>query len=207
MTTPTDSQIRDAYRRQAPRYDRLMRFWSRVFDIPGGRAWACRSATGDVLELGIGTGLNLQQYAADTRLTGVDLSPDMLEHARRRAQELGLAVDLREGDATQLPFADASFDAVVSTLTLCTIADPVLAVREAWRVCRPGGQLRFFEHGLATNQMARFVERTLEPLSLRLEADHMTLDPGRVFREAEIYPDEVTRTNLGIFWRLRAARR
>ena len=207
MPTQSNSQVREAYRRQAPRYDRVMRLTNRIFHIDAGRRWACATARGDVLELAPGTALNLPIYPADARLTGVDLSPDMLERAPRRADELGRANDLREGAVTRLPFADASFDVVVSTLAMCTIPDPVAAVREAWRVCRPGGELRLFEHGIANRRFAQVGERLLEPLTLRLEADRLTLDPGRVLQDAGIEADEITRTNLGIFWRVRAIRR
>jgi ubiquinone/menaquinone biosynthesis C-methylase UbiE len=202
-----NERVREAYRRQAPRYDRVMRFTSRLFDMDSGREWACGMASGEVLELCIGTGLNLPFYPANARLTAVDLSPDMLARSRRRADQLGRAVHLYEGDVTRLPFEDGSFDTVVSTLALCTIPDPPAAVREAWRVCRPGGELRFFDHGIARARFAQWGERLIEPLTLRLEADRLTVDPGRVFDKAGVQPDEVIRTMLGIFWRVRAIRR
>jgi ubiquinone/menaquinone biosynthesis C-methylase UbiE len=141
----TADHFRRTNRKQAGRYDRAMRITSRFFDIDGGRRWACGGARGDALEIGVGTGPNLPLYPPDVALTVVDLTPEMLERTRARAADIGRRVHLHEGDATRLPFADASFDTVVSTLTLCTIPGPELAVREAWRVCRPGGELRFFE--------------------------------------------------------------
>src|SRR5258708_11615573 len=116
-----------------------MRLCYRMFDIEGGRGWACGDLTGRVLELGIGTGLNLPHYPPDTELTAVDLSPDMLDRARARAASLGRSIALREADMTGLPFPDDHFDAVVSTLTLCTVPDPIAAVREAARGRRPCG--------------------------------------------------------------------
>jgi len=80
------------------------------------------------------------------RLTGVELSPKMLEIAQRRAREIGLEADLRAGDAQDLPFRGASFDTVVCTLGLCTIPDDPGAVAEAARVLRPGGYLLLLEH-------------------------------------------------------------
>ncbi len=106
---------------------------------------------------------------------------------------------------TGLPFPDDHFDAVVSTLTLCTVPDPIAAVREAARVCRPGGELRFFEHGRASSSLVVAVERLLEPVTLRLEADHLLLDPTRVLEDAGVTVVEVTRTTLGIYWRVRAS--
>ena len=119
-------------------------------------------------------------------LTAIDLTPEMLARARARAAGLNRQVHLQEADATTLPFAEGSFDTVVSTLTLCTIPDPVAAVREAWRVVRPGGELRFFEHGRGNDRLSVFIERLLEPLTMRLEADRLLLEPDRVFAGAGV---------------------
>ncbi|PZR79632.1 MAG: SAM-dependent methyltransferase [Candidatus Aeolococcus gillhamiae] len=202
----TPDRIRRAYRKQAPRYDRAMRVTSRLFDIDGGRRWVCDAARRDTLEIGVGTGLNLAFYPSDVALTALDLTPEMLDQARTRAAALGRAVDLREGDATQLPYPDASFDTVTSRLTLCTIANPEAAVREAWRVLRPGGELRFFEHGRGNGRLVVLIQRLLEPLTLRFEADHLLLEPDRVFASAGVPVEVVHRTRLGVLWRLLAKR-
>jgi ubiquinone/menaquinone biosynthesis C-methylase UbiE len=183
-----------------------MRITSRIFDIDGGREWACTGARGDTLEIGVGTGLNLALYPRDVALTAIDLTPEMLARARSRAIDIDRPVHLREADATSLPFPDASFDTVVSTLTLCTIADPSAAVREAWRVVRPGGELRFFEHGRGSDRLSVCLERLLEPLTLRFEADRLLLEPDRVFRSAGVPATVVARTNRGVFWRVLARR-
>ena len=202
----TVDHVRRAYRKQADGYDRSMRFTSRFFDVDGGRLWACGGSRGDTLEIGVGTGLNLPLYAPGVRLTALDITPEMLERTRARARDTGCDVDLQEGDATHLPFADASFDTVVSTLTLCTISRPEEAVREAWRVCRPGGELRFFEHGRGNDRLSVFIERVFEPLTLRFEADRLLLEPDRVFADAGVPATVVARTNRGVLWRLLAAR-
>jgi ubiquinone/menaquinone biosynthesis C-methylase UbiE len=204
MTSVTNDRVRSAYRRAAPRYDRMMRLCSRIFDLEGGRAWACESMSGRVLELGIGTGLNLPHYRPDADLTAVDLSPDMLDRARARAASLGRSIALQEADMTHLPFPDDHFDAVVSTLTLCTVPDPVAAAREANRVCRRGGELRFFEHGRGSSALVVALERLLQPATLWLEADHLLRDPRRVLEDAGVTVADVARTHLGIFWRVRA---
>lgn len=117
-------RVRDAYRRLAPSYDRSARRWDHLLDLDGGRCWVCRRARGDVLEVGIGTGLSLPHYGEQIRLVGVDATPDMLAIAAVRAAELARDVELRIGDAQSLEFADGSFDTVVFTHSLCTIPDP-----------------------------------------------------------------------------------
>jgi phosphatidylethanolamine/phosphatidyl-N-methylethanolamine N-methyltransferase len=103
-------------------------------------------AHGDVLEIGIGTGRTLRFYPSDSRISGVDVSGEMLERARRRAAKLGRAVELRKMPADTLEFGDASFDAVVSSLVFCSVEAADRALREIRRVLRPGGELLMVEH-------------------------------------------------------------
>jgi ubiquinone/menaquinone biosynthesis C-methylase UbiE len=99
-----------------------------------------------VLEIGIGTGLNLPYYPADVELVGIDPNAGFLERARRRAAAIGRPVTLLVARAEALPFADRSFDTVITTLVFCTIAEPEQALREVHRVLRPGGEFNLIEH-------------------------------------------------------------
>lgn len=128
----------------APAYERAGRI--EKLALGDSRAWACGQATGDTLEVAAGTGRNLPYYPRGVRLTGIDLSPGMLAYARKRAATLRRPVELREADAEALPFADASFDTVVCTLSLCTVPDLERAVAEMRRVLRPGGRLLLVDH-------------------------------------------------------------
>ncbi len=110
------------------------------------RARVVAGALGDVLEIGIGTGLNLPAYPPDTSLHAIDPSDAALAVAARRADRLGRSVVLTTGDAAALPYPDASFDAVVGTFVLCSVSDVAATLREGRRVLRPGGTLRFIEH-------------------------------------------------------------
>ena len=169
-------RVRAIQDRMAPRYDRQMSFVERAL-FAGGREWACSHAQGEVLELAVGTGRNLEHYPSGLKLTGVELSEKMLAIARRRAADAGLDVELRHGDAQALEFPDASFDTVVITLGLCTIPDDRLALREAHRVLRPGGRLVLLEHVRSPILLVRAGQRLLEPLSVRLGGDHLLRDP------------------------------
>jgi ubiquinone/menaquinone biosynthesis C-methylase UbiE len=127
-------------------------------------------AHGRVLEVGIGTGLNMAWYdpARVSRITGLDPALDLHPRAQRRIEAAGLPVELVGLSAEQIPRPDASFDTVVMTYTLCTIPDPVAALREMRRVLVPGGRLLFCEHGRAPDAgVARWQDR-LQPLWGRL---------------------------------------
>jgi len=123
-------------------------------------------AKGRVLEVGIGTGRNLPFYDRSkvTRLVGVDPGVQMHRLAQKRSQEAGIAVELMALSAEQLPTADASFDTVVCTYTLCSIPDAAQALREMRRVLVPGGQLLFCEHGRAPDEGVRRWQARLQPV-------------------------------------------
>jgi ubiquinone/menaquinone biosynthesis C-methylase UbiE len=138
------------------------------------------------------------------RLSGVELSPAMLEIARTRARELGREIDLRVGDAQALEFPDESFDSVVCTLSLCTIPDDRAAVAEVRRVLRPGGRFLLLEHVRSPLLPIRTAERLLEPLMLRFEADHLTREPLEHLRAEGFAIERLERSKLGIVERVAA---
>lgn len=153
--------------------------------IGDSRAWICSRASGRVLEVAVGTGGNLGLYHSGVRLTGIDLSPGMLAHARRRAASLGLSVTLEEGDAEHLPYPDASFDTVVCTLALCAVPDRAATLAEMHRVLRPGGRLLLVDH--------------VEPRWLRGR-------PAELARRQGFVIDERERLRLGTIDRIAARR-
>ena len=205
MTAVQDEtrRVQRLYDRMAPRYDRVITVAERVL-FAGGRRWATALAHGDVLEIAVGTGRNLPLYPADVRVVGIDISPAMLDLARHRAAESGRSADLRLGDAQSLDLPEASFDVVVSTLTLCSIPDDGAAVREAARVLRPGGRLVLLEHVASDRPAVRAVERLLDPLAVRLQGDHLLRDPEQRVREAGLDVELADRRKLGITLRLTA---
>ena len=202
-TSGETERIRRIYERMAPEYDRqLGRIEGFVFG--DGRAWVCSRARGDVLEIAIGTGRNLPFYPPGVRLTGIDLSPAMLELARRRAEALGLAVDLRVADASRLPFTEASFDTVTSTLSLCTIPDPSAAIAEARRVLRPGGRFVLLDHVRSPAWPVRLAQRILDPILVRSAGDHLVREPLDELRAAGFAVEEVERSRGGLVERAAA---
>jgi ubiquinone/menaquinone biosynthesis C-methylase UbiE len=190
-------RIRRLYENEAPKFDRSMGRWDRTL-FAGTREWVCSQASGDVLEVAIGTARNLPFYPDDIRLTGIELSPPMIEIARKRAEELAREVDLRLGDAEALEFADESFDTVICTYSLCTIPDDRAAVREAKRVLRPGGRFVLAEHVRSPVGVVRAVEKMIEPLAVRFGGDHLTREPLEHLQAEGFTIEAVERSKLGI---------
>jgi ubiquinone/menaquinone biosynthesis C-methylase UbiE len=158
----------------ARRYDRIARFYDALeapMDLLGGRRRRARTvgaATGQTLEVGVGTGRNLDLYPPDVELTGIDISPAMLDRARRRAQRSGRSAQLDVADVEHLPYPAASFDTVVATCVFCSVPDPVTGLREVARVARPDGQVRLLEHVRPRNRLLGWLADRLSPLVQRL---------------------------------------
>jgi ubiquinone/menaquinone biosynthesis C-methylase UbiE len=171
-----NERVRRVYEKRAGNYDRQIRFFERIL-FEGGRQWVCSRAWGETLEIAVGTGRNLAFYPADVRLTGLDISPAMLQIARARAEAIPRDLDLRLGDAQALEFPDGSFDTVICTLALCSIPDDRRAVSEARRVLRPEGRFVFLEHVRSPVTIVRGAQRALDPFARSLEADHLVREP------------------------------
>jgi ubiquinone/menaquinone biosynthesis C-methylase UbiE len=198
-------RLKRIWEREAPTYDRRMGFFERVL-FGDGREWVGSGASGQVLEVAVGTGRNFPFYPEGVRLTGIDLSPAMLQIARKRADELGVDADLREGDAQQLSFPDASFDTVVCTLSLCNIPDDRRAIAEMKRVLRPGGRLLLLDHVRASSKAWLAVQRVLEPLSWRFSRDHLLRRPLEHVLSEGFEVEQRERYKAGIVERLSARR-
>jgi ubiquinone/menaquinone biosynthesis C-methylase UbiE len=191
------------WNRHAHTYDREMALLDRVL-FRDTRRWICAKATGHVLEVAIGTGLNMGLYPPGVDLTGIDLSPAMLAIARRRAHELGRAVDLRCGNAETLPFPDASFDTVVCTFSLCAIPDHKQALGEMVRVLRPGAILLLADHVAATHPALRAVQKIAELVSVPVGGEHFRRRPIELVRSAGLGIEHHDRFAAGIVERLAA---
>ena len=198
-------RVRRHYDRSAGSYDRIIS-WAEKALFGGAREWVCSQARGEVLEIAVGTGRNIPFYPKEVLLTGIELSPKMLDLARRQARKLGRDADLRVGDAHNLPFPDASFDTVVATLALCTIPDDRRALAEAARVLRPGGQLLLLEHVRSSVLPVWLLQRVLEPLTLLLDHDHLLREPLRHVEDAGLVVESLERSKRGIVERLQASK-
>lgn len=152
-------------------YDRIARLYD-ILDLPFEnvrykpvRQILFDGLKGDLLDAGVGTGRNFPYYPAGSKVTGIDLSPAMLDRARRRKEKLGTPVDLKEMNVLDLGFADDSFDAVVSTFLFCVLDDEHQqpALEELCRVCRSGGDIHILEYSISEKPMQRFVMKLWAP--------------------------------------------
>lgn len=157
------------------RYDRIAAVYDRMeamVEARHFRTWReviWRKVRGQrVLELGVGTGKNVPFYPPGKIVTAIDISPRMLERARRRSAREGVPVALLLADVQALPFPDASFDTVIATFVFCSVPDPVEGLREARRVLVPGGQLLLLEHVLSRGPILRALMRLANPIIVRL---------------------------------------
>ena len=134
-------------------------------------------AEGDVLELGCGGGINMAFYdpAKVKSFSGVDPSAGLLDRSREAAQAIGIEADIRGGIGEAIPFADASFDTVLCTFTLCSVDEQKQVLAEMRRVLRPGGKVLFLEHGSAPDEDVRKWQRRIEPIWKRIGGNcHLT---------------------------------
>jgi ubiquinone/menaquinone biosynthesis C-methylase UbiE len=202
--TPAERQRR-IWDKSASSYDGQMDLVERLLSS-GDREWVGERATGRVLEVAIGTGRSLPFYTAATSLTGVDLSPEMLALARRRAEARGLPVDLREGDAEALPVDDAAYDTVVCSLSLCTIHDPVAAVAEMKRALVPAGRLLLVDHVASSWPPVYAMQWLAERVSIRAAGEHYTRRSLPLVEAAGFEVVEDVRRKAGVLERIHAVK-
>ena len=194
-------QVQRAYELYAPVYDF-------VFDwiFAPGRAAAIKQLglqrEDRVLEVGIGTGLNLPLYPPAVRLTGIDLSQEMLDKAIERVHTLTMPnVTLKVMDATSMDFADNEFDKAVATYTISAVPDPVAVLREMRRVVRPGGVLVILNHFRSERRTIGRFEDLVAPVCTRLGwKSNLALTP--LLKRVGLTPEVVVKVNMFNGWRL-----
>lgn len=194
-------QVQRAYEFYAPVYDL-------IFDwiFAPGRAAAVKhldlKPEDRVLEVGIGTGLNLPLYPPAVRLTGIDLSQEMLDKAVERVQTLAMPnVTLKVMDATSMDFGDNEFDKALATYTISAVPDPVAVLKEMRRAVRPMGTIVILNHFRSERRTIGRIEDLLAPLCTRLGwKSNLPLRP--LLKQVGLVPEQVIRVNMFNGWRL-----
>jgi phosphatidylethanolamine/phosphatidyl-N-methylethanolamine N-methyltransferase len=155
-----------------------------------------------VLEVGVGTGINLSLYPRSCAVTGIDFSSSMLEKARDRVSRMGIrSLRLLQMDAADLKFADDSFDIVYAPYLISVVPDPVKVACEMRRVCRPGGRIIFLNHFLSPNAIVSRVERWISPFTIHIgfKAD---LDLPAFLSQTDLQPVSIEKVNVPRIWSL-----
>ena len=198
----SSEEIRYKYNAHAKWYD----FSIGIVDVfaSNKRKRLVQRARGRVLDVGAGTGENFYYYPRSCEITAIDLSEKMLERAKRKALKLGRDIEFYIGDTEHLPFPDESFDSVVDSLCLCTYNNPIRALREMRRVCKPNGQILLFEHGISNNRLVnRYLHWREEPHYKSLGCA-LIRNPEDLAREAGLKIESVERHFFGIFYLITA---
>jgi ubiquinone/menaquinone biosynthesis C-methylase UbiE len=201
----TVNKLQSAYDEIADQYEKRIRFDQHILGVARLRKKLLSKATGKILDVACGTGLNIPFFSVGSDITAVDLSPNMLEQTRKNAIKYRLNVNLAVMDAEHLEFAEGSFDMVVSTLSTCTFPDPVKALQEMKRVCRPNGLILLLEHGHSNLPwLANFQDRNEYQHYLDHVGCRWNQDPLDLVQSAGIKVLRSRRNILGMFHSMEA---
>ena len=204
MMTP--GQIQSAYDEIADQYEKRIWFDQHILGVARLRRKLLAKAKGQILEVACGIGQNLPLFAVHSEITAVDLSPKMLEVAREAATQHRLNVHFAVMDAEKLEFPDGSFDTVVSTLSTCTFPNPVKALQEMKRVCRPNGLILLLEHGHSSIPwLANYQDRHEYQHYEAHAGCRWNQEPLELIRSAGIKVLKSKRNILGMFHSIEAA--
>jgi phosphatidylethanolamine/phosphatidyl-N-methylethanolamine N-methyltransferase len=189
-------------------YDKLAKVYDLIFGptLHPGRLQAIERMNiqpGErVLEVGVGTGINLSLYPREATVTGIDFSSSMLEKARERAARKDAApVRLLQMDAADLRFADNAFDIVYAPYLISVVPDPVKVAQEMRRVCRPGGRIIFLNHFLSPNAILSRFERLISPFTIHI-GFKSDLDLPAFVAQADLKPVSIEKVNVPKIWSL-----
>ncbi len=156
----------------------------------------------DILEVGVGTGINAALYPRNCVVTGIDLSAKMLLKAAARLERKGVRnVRLMQMDAERLTFADNFFDIVYAPYVISVVPDPVAVAREMWRVCRPGGRVIILNHFRSANPIVAAVERAISPFTVHI-GFRSDVDLPAFLAQAELRPTSIEKINIPRIWSL-----
>jgi ubiquinone/menaquinone biosynthesis C-methylase UbiE len=201
----TADRLQGTYDEIGDEYEKRIWFDQYILGLARQRKQLMSKAHGKILEVACGTGLNFPFFPTTSAIIAVDLSPRMLDLARQKAADLKLNIQTHVMNAEKLEFEDGTFDTVTSTLSTCTFPDPVQALREMKRVCRPDGLILLLEHGHSSvSWLANFQDRQVLQHYQQNAGCRWNQDPLDLIQSAGIKVLKSRRSVLGIFYSITA---
>lgn len=158
------------------------------------------SAQGKTLELAVGAGMNFAYFPKSIDYTGVDFSPAMLENAKEAAREHQIRANFVLSDVESLDFEEDTFDTIVSSASLCAYEDPVFVLKQANKWCKKDGRILLMEHGLLHSPILAWLQKNLDPLSVRFIGCHMDRDILEIVKQSDLVIDRQERAMGGYLY-------
>jgi len=198
-------QTRNRYQRISGIYD-LMETAAEVQFRPWReQLWALAEGP-RILDLGVGTGKNMPYYPKGAQVTGVDLTPGMLAQAQKRAERLGVDVDLQLGDAQALEFEDNIFDTAAATFVFCSVPDPIIGFQEIGRVVKPDGKILLLDHVRSEINPLGPVMDLINPVTVRITGANINRRTVENARKAGLFVERVEQVGVIDIFKLTVAR-
>ena len=192
-------RIGKIYDKFASKYD-ARSFLLEKFVLAKIRRNIFKELNGDILEVGVGSGKNLDFYKKSVNLTAVDVGSKMIKIAEKKAKSLRLNARFCLMDAANLEFPDESFDAVVETLCLCTFPDPIKTIQEMARVLKQGGCFVFIDHGISSYSFVRGWQKIFKGIIYKKCGCRLNSNPLVLIKEAGLKIEHLERRVFGIFY-------
>lgn len=199
------ARTRARYQRIAPIYD-IMEILPEQQYIPWRKRLWSRVEGPKILEVGVGTGKNMPFYPEDVEVIAIDLTPGMVQRARKRAEKLDPEVEVEVSDVQDLEFPDNTFDTAIATFVFCSVPDPVLGMWELNRVVKPGGLILLIEHMRADNPLLGSIMDALNPVFVRLTGANINRRTVQNVRKAGLKLEEVEELGWNGIFKLIVAR-
>ena len=185
------------------KFDKQARIYEGRKPGPAEKEWReqlLKSARGNVLEVGVGTGANFAYYPKDVHVTAVDFSGEMLSRAKESAVRNAISAEFMRQDIESLSFPENTFDTIVSTLTLCGYEDPLHVLRQFKSWCKPDGRILLMEHGISSSRVIGLLQHWIDPVHVRMIGCHLNRDIKQLITQAGLEIERMERHFLNAIY-------